>query len=82
MHRFTIPVYLYIATHAHHLARFITGLEVSDLSAELSTIVSGRQGHANAHVQLRFNNGVKGMMWASRVAVGFPPSTISQTIVS
>ncbi|MFN8492837.1 MAG: Gfo/Idh/MocA family oxidoreductase [Caldilineaceae bacterium] len=59
-----------LGTHAHHLARFITGLEVNELSAELSTIVPGRQVDDNAHIKLRFNNGAKGMMWASMVAVG------------
>jgi predicted dehydrogenase len=59
-----------LGTHAHHLARFITGLEISEVSAELSTIVPGRQTDDNAHIKLRFNNGAKGMMWASMVAAG------------
>ena len=59
-----------LGTHAHHLARFITGLEVTQLSAELSTLVPGRQMDDNAHIKLRFNNGAKGMMWASMVATG------------
>ena len=59
-----------LGTHAHHLARFITGLEVTEVSAELSTIVPGRQADDNAHIMLRFNNGARGMMWASMVAAG------------
>jgi predicted dehydrogenase len=59
-----------LGTHAHQLARFITGLEVSEVSAELSTIVPGRQVDDNAHIKLRFNNGARGMMWASMVASG------------
>jgi predicted dehydrogenase len=59
-----------LGTHAHHLARFITGLEVAELSAELSSIVPGRQADDNAHVKLRFNNGARGMLWASMVATG------------
>jgi predicted dehydrogenase len=59
-----------LGTHAHHLARFITGLEISEVSAELSSIVPGRQVDDNAHIMLRFNNGAKGMMWASMVATG------------
>jgi len=59
-----------LGTHAHHLARFITGLEITEVSAELSSIVPGRQVDDNAHIKLRFNNGAKGMMWVSMVATG------------
>jgi len=59
-----------LGTHAHHLARFITGLEVSELSAELSTLVPGRQTDDNGHVKLRFSNGARGLMWVSMVATG------------
>lgn len=59
-----------LGTHAQHLACFVTGLEISELSAELSSVVPGRQVDDNAHILLRFNNGAKGMMWASMVAAG------------
>lgn len=59
-----------LGTHAHHLARYITGLEVSELSAELSTLVPGRQADDNGHVKLRFSNGARGLMWVSMVATG------------
>ena len=59
-----------LGTHAHHLARFVSGLEVSELSAELSTLVPGRQADDNGHVKLRFSNGARGLMWVSMVATG------------
>jgi len=59
-----------LGTHAHHLTRFITGLEITEVSAELASIVPGRQVDDNAHIMLRFNHGAKGMMWASMVAAG------------
>ena len=59
-----------LGTHAHHLARYITGLEVSEISAELSTLVPGRQTDDNGHVKLRFDNGARGLMWVSMVAAG------------
>jgi predicted dehydrogenase len=59
-----------LGTHAHHLACFITGLEVAEISAELSSVVPGRQVDDNAHILLRFENGARGMMWASMVATG------------
>jgi predicted dehydrogenase len=59
-----------IGTHAHHLARFITGLEVTQVAAELSTLVPGRKADDNAHVKLRLTNGARGLMWVSMAATG------------
>lgn len=59
-----------IGTHAHNLARFITGLEVESLVADLDAFVPGRQVDDNAHVMLRFHGGAKGMLWCSQVAPG------------
>jgi predicted dehydrogenase len=59
-----------LGTHAHHLARYVTGLEISELSAELSTLVPGRRTDDNAHVKLRFENGARGLMWGSMAATG------------
>ena len=59
-----------IGTHAYHIACFVTGLQVDELSAELSTFVDGRRLDDNAHVLLRFQGGARGMLWASQVAPG------------
>ena len=59
-----------IATHAHNLARFVTGLEVTELAADLDIFVAGRQLDDNAHMLLRFEDGAKGMLWSSQVAPG------------
>lgn len=59
-----------IGTHAHHLMRRITGLEVEALAAELSTLVPGRVADDNAFVSLRFRGGARGQLWASMVAAG------------
>ena len=59
-----------IATHAIHLAWFITGLEIEELAADLHIFVEGRQLDDNAHVLLRFTGGAKGMLWSSQVAPG------------
>ena len=59
-----------IGTHAHHLARFITGLELQAVSADLQTMVPGRTGDDNANVNLRFEGNVRGQLWASFVAAG------------
>lgn len=59
-----------IGTHAHNLAAYITGLELTELCAELSTFVKGRQLDDNAQVMLRYANGARGLLWASQVAPG------------
>src|SRR6266481_180222 len=59
-----------LGTHAHQLARFITGLEVTEVAAELSQIVEGRAIKDNANLLLRFSNGARGTLWASMAAVG------------
>lgn len=59
-----------IGTHAYNLARFVTGLPLDSLAADLSSFVEGRRLDDNAHVMLRFGGGAKGMLWASQVAPG------------
>jgi predicted dehydrogenase len=59
-----------IGTHAHNLGAYITGLELTELCAELSTFVKGRQLDDNAQVMLRYANGARGALWASQVAPG------------
>lgn len=59
-----------IGTHAFNLARFISGLKLQQVSAELSTFVEGRSLDDNVHAMLRFEQNVKGMMWTTQVAPG------------
>ncbi|MCP4384219.1 MAG: Gfo/Idh/MocA family oxidoreductase [Hyphomicrobiales bacterium] len=59
-----------IGTHAHQLARFVTGLELAEVSADIHTVVRGRVADDNAHVNLRFQNGARGQLWASYAASG------------
>lgn len=59
-----------IGTHAYHLVRFVTGLEVQTLAADLSTMVPGRKLEDNANILLRFKDGARGILWASMVAAG------------
>lgn len=59
-----------IGTHAYHLARFVTGLPLSELSADLQSFVAGRRVDDNGHVLLRFEGGARGMLWCSQVAAG------------
>ncbi len=59
-----------IGTHAEHLIRFISGLTLSEVCADLSSFVPGRRLDDNAHVMLRYSNGARGMLWSSQVAPG------------
>jgi predicted dehydrogenase len=59
-----------IGTHAYHLARFVSGLRVQELSAELTRFVPGRVLDDHVQAMLRFDGGARGMLWASQVASG------------
>lgn len=59
-----------IGTHAYNLARFVTGLELDALSADLSSFVPGRALDDNVNIMMRFAGGARGMLWASQVAPG------------
>jgi len=59
-----------IGTHGIHTARYITGLELDAVCADLHTFLPGRRLDDNAHVLLRYQAGVRGMLWASQCAPG------------
>ena len=59
-----------IGSHAFNLVDFITGAKLKELCADISSFVPGRKNDDNAHVLLRYENNVKGMLWSSQVAPG------------
>lgn len=59
-----------IGTHAAHLAEYITGLQITELCADLQIKVAGRMLDDDGNVLLRFNNGANGVLMASQVAAG------------
>ncbi|MCB1758418.1 MAG: Gfo/Idh/MocA family oxidoreductase [Gammaproteobacteria bacterium] len=59
-----------IGTHAHHLLRFITGVEVEQLAAEVGAIVPGRRVHDFAGALLRLEGGARGVFWVTQAAAG------------
>lgn len=59
-----------IGTHAHNLLRFITGLEVAQVAAEVGTIVPDRVTHDYAGAMLRMANGARGSFWVTQAAAG------------
>ena len=59
-----------IGTHAFNLAQFMSDLTVSEVCADIDAFVEGRVLDDYAHVLLRFNKEVKGILWCSQVAPG------------
>lgn len=59
-----------IGTHAHHLVRFVTGLEIDTLFADLGTVVEGRELEDDATVLLRFSGGARGLLHVSQISTG------------
>jgi len=59
-----------IGTHAAHLSEYITGAKITEICAELNTLVEGRVMDDDGAVMLKFDNGAKGVLMASQVAAG------------
>ncbi|GGG48947.1 oxidoreductase [Hymenobacter glacieicola] len=59
-----------IGTHAFNLLEYVTGLQVSQLCADINTVVPGRQLDDDGAVLLRFSGGASGVLVATQVAAG------------
>lgn len=59
-----------IGTHAHHLVRFVTGASVATVSADVTTLLPGRQVHDFALVRFRLDNDARGRLDVCNAAAG------------
>lgn len=59
-----------IGTHAENLARYITGLEIDSLCADLTTFVKGRKLDDDGNILVRYKGGAKGVLHCSQIAIG------------
>lgn len=59
-----------IGTHAHNLVRFVTGLDVAEVAADVGHIVANRLVDDYAGAMLRFDNGARGSFWVTQAAAG------------
>ena len=59
-----------IGTHAHNLVRFISGLEVSEVAAEIGHVVPTRPVDDYGAAMLRFEGGARGTFWVTQTAAG------------
>ena len=56
--------------HAMHMASFITGQEVTSLSADIVSCIESRELEDDALVNFRMDGGTVGRLWTSSVAIG------------
>ena len=59
-----------IGTHAYHLLRYVTNLEVKEVAAEVTSLSSELTVDDNAFLLLRMNNNSRGSVWVSSAATG------------
>jgi predicted dehydrogenase len=59
-----------IGSHAENLLEYITGLEITEVCADLSTFVDGRLLDDDGNVLIHMNNGAKGVLYASQISAG------------
>ncbi len=59
-----------IGTHAENLSEYITGLKITELCSDLTSFVEGRSLEDDGNVLLRFDNGARGILYASQISVG------------
>ncbi|MEP6670639.1 MAG: Gfo/Idh/MocA family oxidoreductase [Chthoniobacter sp.] len=59
-----------IGTHAENLAEYMTGLQISELAADLTSFVKGRKLDDDGNLLLRFKGGAKGVLHSSQISVG------------
>ena len=59
-----------IGTHAWHLSEYISGQQVTELCAELTTFAPGRQVDDDGAAFLHYDGGLKGVLTASQIAKG------------
>lgn len=59
-----------IGTHAEQLLSYVTGQDITSLSAELNSFVPGRAVDDDANVRLRLSGGARGLLTCSQVEIG------------
>jgi predicted dehydrogenase len=59
-----------IGTHAEHLARYVTGLEMERLFADVSSFVPGRRIDDDANMLVHYQGGAKGILFCSQISAG------------
>lgn len=59
-----------LGTHAENLVRYITGLEIEAVCAELTAFVKGNRLEDDGNVLVRYKGGARGILYASQISAG------------
>ena len=59
-----------LGTHAENLVRYITGLEIEELCADLSTFVDINKLEDDGNLLVHYKGGARGVLYASQIAAG------------
>jgi predicted dehydrogenase len=59
-----------IGSHAENLARYITGLELEEVAADLNTFIPGRTLDDDGSMLVRYQGGARGVLYASQISTG------------
>ncbi|MDR2981534.1 MAG: Gfo/Idh/MocA family oxidoreductase, partial [Puniceicoccales bacterium] len=59
-----------IGTHAENLARYITGLEIDEICAELTSFIPGTSLDDDGNCLIRYKGGARGILYASQISNG------------
>ncbi len=59
-----------IGTHAENLAEYITGLRMTEICADLGTMVEGRRLDDDGNCLVHYENGARGLLFASQICIG------------
>lgn len=59
-----------IGSHAENLARYITGLELEEIAADLNTFIPGRALDDDGSMLVRYEGGARGVLYASQISAG------------
>jgi predicted dehydrogenase len=59
-----------LGTHCENLVRYITGLEIDEVCAELTAFVKGNRLEDDGNVLVRYKGGARGILYASQISAG------------
>jgi predicted dehydrogenase len=59
-----------IGTHAENLARYITGLEIEELCADLTSFIPGNKLDDDGNMLIHYKGGARGILFVSQISTG------------